>query len=508
MVVIYHKDYKVVAIEREGESVIFSAKNISKAIFEIASYFPNELLIWCKICLKPNINFSEINDIFHHHKIMASYSLSEKVFLSDLIGYVEDSPFIKINKKVRYPTWLMSSDVGGIHASVLLVLKKDLSKSENFDYFLNSLAKLAMFKGLFCYSEPALLIDVLENDDKHKKNNFLLFRFVKQHYKIQWTFLLLANLFLYERKIVFLPFFLSLFHSKKVLSENLLESIEVQSTKRVLDNKTIDVIIPTIGRKQYLYDVLQDLAQQTHLPQKVIIVEQNPMENSVSELDYLITEVWPFEIKHIFTHQSGACNARNLALAQVTSEWVFLNDDDNRFDKNLIENVFAKSIQYGVNAITTVYLQPNQIQYFNSTHQSGIFGSGNSFVKANALAQIRFDMSLEFGYGEDTDFGCQLRNLGNDIIFFPDLKITHLKAPMGGFRIKIKKQWEDDEIQPKPSPTIMYLKRKHFTDEQINSYKLIYFIKSIKNQSFIKWYSVYKTLQKGWESSIVWSKKI
>jgi hypothetical protein len=30
------------------------------------------------------------------------------------------------------------------------------------------------------------------------------------------------------------------------------------------------VIIPSIGRKQYLYDVLQHLAKQTHLPLNVI----------------------------------------------------------------------------------------------------------------------------------------------------------------------------------------------------------------------------------------------
>jgi GT2 family glycosyltransferase len=48
-------------------------------------------------------------------------------------------------------------------------------------------------------------------------------------------------------------------------------------------------------------------------------------------------------------------------------------------------------------------------------------------------------MALEFGYGEDTDFGMQLRNKGFDVIYFPDLKITHLKAPMG-VGLKIKKR--------------------------------------------------------------------
>jgi hypothetical protein len=52
--------------------------------------------------------------------------------------------------------------------------------------------------------------------------------------------------------------------------------------------------------------MLKDLAKQTHT--KVIIVEQNPVENSASNLDYLMTESWPFNILLI----AGACNARNL----------------------------------------------------------------------------------------------------------------------------------------------------------------------------------------------------
>jgi hypothetical protein len=51
-----------------------------------------------------------------------------------------------------------------------------------------------------------------------------------------------------------------------------------------------------------------------------------------------------FNIRHIFTHQTGACNARNLALSHVESEWVFFNDDDNKFSCDLIENVLKSNM--------------------------------------------------------------------------------------------------------------------------------------------------------------------
>ncbi|WP_278036297.1 glycosyltransferase family 2 protein [Flavobacterium nitratireducens] len=254
-----------------------------------------------------------------------------------------------------------------------------------------------------------------------------------------------------------------------------LDSILVQSTKEFESDFSIDVIIPTIGRKEYLYDVLKDLAVQTHLPKKVIIVEQNPIPESLPELDYIKNGNWPFQIQHFFTHQAGACNARNMALAEVSSKWVFLADDDIRFDAIFFEKTFEKIEQYKVLALTTSCLQQNEIQHYNTIHQSGIFGSGNSFVKNSCLKNVRFDKALEFGYGEDTDFGMQLRNQGFDVIYFPDLKITHLKAPMGGFRIQTQKKWDADKIQPKPSPTILYVLQKYYTREQLKSYKLVLF---------------------------------
>jgi GT2 family glycosyltransferase len=50
--------------------------------------------------------------------------------------------------------------------------------------------------------------------------------------------------------------------------------------------------------------------------------------------------------------------------------------------------------------------------------------------------------------GEDTDFGLQLRNCGANIIYFPEIQILHLKAPIGGFRIKPVWRWQNSSVQP------------------------------------------------------------
>lgn len=117
-------------------------------------------------------------------------------------------------------------------------------------------------------------------------------------------------------------------------------------------------------------------------------------------------------------------------------------------------------------------------------------------------------MALEFGYGEDFDFGMQLRNQGVDIIYCPDIKITHLKAPFGGFRTKIKQLWDDDEVQPKPSPTIMYTFLKHYTQKQLLNYKLVLFLRLLKKESVFNYARFFKNFQKKWGASMFWAEKL
>lgn len=508
MIIIYHKKNKVVEVEFEKKTVHFSQVNIAKTVFEMATLYPESLIVWCHIDFKSILNISKFQDVFHHTKIMASYNPFSTSFLSDSIGYVEESPFIKVNKKVSYPTWQASSYVGGLYASVLLALNGKIKTTFNFDYFLHSLAKLTMEKGLFCYSEPTLLIDNIVETKEQKFYTYTLFRFVKQHYRTRWVFLLFFNLFLFKRKLSIIPLLYCLIYRRRKLGDDLLEHIDVYSSKHICSTETIDVIIPTIGRKQYLYDVLKDLSVQSHLPKNVIIVEQNTNLESASELDYLQTESWPFKIKHTFTHQAGACNARNLALAKVDSEWVFLNDDDNRFAPDLIKETLKKCRKFGVTVVNNCYLKKNEKKEFDVINQASIFGSGNSFMTSKLIKKVSFRMGFEFGYGEDSDFGMQLRNIGADVIYFPSPEILHLSAPMGGFRTKPVLAWKDDIVQPKPSPTVMLYKQLHLTDEQINGYKTILFFKFYKAQTIKNPMQYYKSFQKQWKQSLYWANEL
>ena len=123
-----------------------------------------------------------------------------------------------------------------------------------------------------------------------------------------------------------------------------------------------------------------------------------------------------------------------MALSKTTAEWVFLSDDDQRLKPDLFERAFKKIKEYGINAVVTNSLKSAEQNIFNTTKQWGSFGAGNSMVKKEFLQKVSFSRIFEHGYGEDIDFGMQLRNVGCDIIYHPDLEILHLKAPVGGFR--------------------------------------------------------------------------
>lgn len=508
MIILYHNGKNSVELANAEDFSIDKSKSIAAVLVQLATTFPEELLIWCHQNWKEQLNVSGIGSLFHHKKLMLSYNPSHTPFLDSAIGYVDASLFVQINTAVSFPTWQMSSAVGGIHTSILLRVKDKISLDKNFDYYLCSLAKTVMPKGLLCYSEPKLLKQNTVISSLKPASIFTLFRFVKQHYRTRWVLMLLLNSFLYERKFPIFPFLFSLFYKNRTKTKIDLESIEVQSSKKVIDKTTVDVIIPTIGRKDYLYDVLKDFSKQSLLPNKIIIVEQNPKTGTTTELDYLTNQQWPFEIHHIFTHQAGACHARNLALDQTQSEWVFLADDDNRFEANLLEDVFSKIKQYGNSVITTAYPQKNEIKKHQKVIQWPTFGAGNSFVRKDLLDQVRFNPAFEFGYGEDGDFGMQLRNLGHDVLYLPEPEILHLKAPIGGFRTKPMLQWQNDSIQPKPSPTVMLYQLLHGTPEQTNSYKTTLFFKYYRHQSIKNPIRYYNYFQKQWERSVFWANEL
>jgi len=507
MIVVYHKNNEVVDVfdYENNKKLSFVGKTIQETLIFIAKDNKTQIIGWCHNSLREDIDLPEWEFIFKHQLIMTSFETTNHLFINPSIGFVEDSPFINVNKKVNYPTWLMSADVGGIHASVLVKFEFLLKYKLSFSYFLNSVAKVGIKQGLLCYSNPKLLRKIF-SPIKFLKMNISkaeMFRFIKSNYRFRWIFLYLINLLIYKKKIYIFSFLKVLFKESITNTISLKDILLVE--KNEIQTPTIDVLIPTLGRANHLKNVLIDLSEQTLLPTKVIIVEQNLNINKNSELDFL-SDKWPFKIDYTLINQLGACNARNIALSKVTSNWVFFADDDIRLNNKVLEDVFKYINLYNAEAATISCLQKNEIEKNKIIHQWPTFGSGSSIVSSNSLKRVKFNLAYEFGYGEDADFGMQLRNIGMDVLYIPFVKMLHLKAPSGGFREKIIQKWEQEAIKPKPSPTIMVYKLTYLTKEQLQSYKTTLFIKFYRDQSIKNPISYFRMMKRAWNKSIYWAK--
>ncbi|TBW25662.1 glycosyltransferase family 2 protein [Gramella sp. KN1008] len=484
---------------KDEKEVSLTGRSIIQVFWELAEKFPEELIIWCEEKFYPTIHFDAFKTIFHHDLIMASYAI-ESNFLPDSIGYVDQMPFINVNPKVPYGTWRMSADIGGIKGSTLLFFKDYYSDEYNFQFLLNSIAKIGQQNGLFCYSNPNLTKSKQQLSLHSHGNINELFKFVAQHYKKEWLWVLLFASWKYEKKLPVISFIQSQFSKFffRLEVDLPINSIRVSNNNTL--STSIDVIIPTLFRPGHVKNLLKDLRQQTKLPHRVIIVEQDPDPDSNSQLNFL-EEEWPFEIIHHFVHTMGACHARNLALEEVRSNWVLFADDDIRIEPRLLENSFEELKRLGVSCLNLNSLQPGEKTVFSKIKQWGAFGSANALVKSEYALQCKFSKFLEYGFGEDIDYGMQLRNLGCDIIYHPDLQFTHLKANTGGFRTPGVNNWKEQELEPKPSPTMMFLIKQHYSKQMMKGFKISLFIKYYKNQKIINPFRYFRSMQKRWKLS-------
>jgi len=509
ILIIHKKGLSVKGILYNNEAITgYSNQSLSKVLWTIAKKYPNEIIAWGEEKIVPTINSYEAwQAIFQNDRVMVSYSVNT-CFLPEAIGYVDQLPFVNVNREVKFPTWQMSSDVGGIKGVTLLKFKSDFETVEDFTYLINSIAKIGQQNGLFCYSEPSLITYQSQIKPISTASISQLYSFVFQHYNSVWTSILLCCYIKYERSLPIIPYLQAFFYKKKFkLSVELGESIKA-FRKTYIKDFSVDVIIPTLGRKEYLIQVLEDLKNQILFPKKIIIIEQNPDINSKSELNDIIQNDWPFTISHHFIHQTGACNARNIALKEVDSKWVFFADDDIRISSDFLYKSSIEFMKYGFIAINFNCKQVNEVTVFPKIKQWGSFGSGTSIVQSDYAKKCEFSMLYENGYGEDTDFGMQLRNVGCDIIYHPNIEILHLKAPIGGFRQKSKLLWENEIPLPKPAPTLMSFINSYFTPSQILGFKTSLFIKYYPKQSIKNPFQYVKTMRLQWQKSVFWANEL
>jgi GT2 family glycosyltransferase len=468
---------------------------IVEAIYKCAQSNPDDYLLVHEKNVDLDTFKQSLPELNHKAYFFSNYNHTHEDF-----GYVEDGPFLNINKKVRYPTWLKGTAIVCIHAKLVTMTAITHASEKDYLYWLNSIGRLSRPLGVLNYQIPT----AIQNEEFKEKD---LYRFVKQHYKTSWVFILFLCHLWYEKRFPISSFIKALFYKKKHLKiqiQELQKNREVDTTIKF----DYDVVIPTMGRPSYLKKVLEDLNEQRYTPNKLIIIEQNADVNATSALDFMEERRWNFEIVHEFTSITGACRARNTAISLSNASWILLFDDDLRVQDDFSDKMLGFINERKERCITFSCLQKGEVEIGTSFKQWESFGSGCSIVHREIVERCKFDMALEHGYGEDVDYGMQIRQAGYDVIYAPQIQLLHLKAPVGGFRKPHLFPWQEEEVQPKPSPQIMYHRKKNYTAKQLLGYKVTLFIKFYKDYSIKNPISYYTYFKKAWNKSLYWSQKL
>jgi hypothetical protein len=116
---------------------------------------------------------------------------------------------------------------------------------------------------------------------------------------------------------------------------------------------------------------------------------------------------------------------------------------------------------------------------------------------------LQFDKGFELGYGEDADFGVQIRNHFGHILQFDKHPILHHKAPSGGFRFKKTHPWQKVGERPSPAPQMMYFYLKNMTDIQNQGYFWFYLFPKTASQLLRL-----RKAKNAWNNSLKWAKTL
>jgi GT2 family glycosyltransferase len=227
------------------------------------------------------------------------------------------------------------------------------------------------------------------------------------------------------------------------------------------NQKTISVLIPTLGREKEVIDTVRSLLQQTRVPDEIVVVDQNG--DRFPALDQYLDSI-PI-VKHIKSPEPGVSNNYNRALENATSEIVLFLDDDIIPDSRLVEmhlENYERESGAHFGGVAGRVEQPSGDQDPKSIRHVGRYHSWTGTISANfnydkrteveiapggnmsfyrtVLQEVGgFDLAFDGnGYFFETDGSLKVHRAGYRIVFDPRATLKHLMAPAGGARIKSK----------------------------------------------------------------------
>lgn len=478
----------------------------ARELSRLARAHPDAWIAWYDRRLEPWLSDPETWPGLARHELEVLHlgCFQRTDLVAGSLGLVDfDSPWLLPGPRDRrFATWLISPAAGLAASAAIRAVSPD--RTGSLAGFLFELGIRGVRHGLSPVSEPALLRGPVPEGmwDRSPLPDDDLARLIRRGYGRKWLgFWLLARL-LSERTL-----------SPATVGAALRGWMAKEPRKAALaalhpalpdedPDEDVDALIPTLGRPEALRDVLQDLRNQTVPPRRVIVVDQGG-STPKPEGEY------PFELVFLSVSTPGVCTARNLGLREVRSEWVLLLDDDVRLQRGLISYLLRMARAWGVEAVNAAVHLPGERIGSQGPRPWPTFASGASLVSSRALREAGwFDERLDGGYGEDYELGIRLRLAGAGVLYAPGEPVLHLKLPVGGFRHPAPLPWSDDPVPPRPSPPVLYSRRKHHPRPMQDGYRLYYALKRLAGKPLRAWPAELRTLRREWARAEHWAGRI
>ncbi len=241
----------------------------------------------------------------------------------------------------------------------------------------------------------------------------------------------------------------------------------------VADRPRVTVLVPTVGRYPFVEPLLGQLRNQTHPPDEVVVVDQNP-EGRRNDLT-AVADGLALKVLHLLP--PGQCRARNLGLRAATGTHILFLDDDDEVPTDLIERhleVLARpevSVSCGLVDDAESGPAPASLRF----RQAGTtFPTNNAMIRRSVLEQTGlFDPTYDRGSRADHDLGMRSYLAGNLHVYDPGPQVFHHHAPMGGLRthgarIRTRNNSRSTVVERHlRTPTDIYLGLRYHTVEQV-----------------------------------------
>lgn len=224
-------------------------------------------------------------------------------------------------------------------------------------------------------------------------------------------------------------------------------------------NPTIAAIIPTFRRWPHLLATVQQLMDQSRVPDEIIIIDQTPQSeidaHQLRQLDRYADRCR----RLIYRHQAQAhvYRARNAAARLAASDLLLYLDDDVILDRQLVEHHMSILEDESIDAVAGRVIRRG----IDTAHRPPPLRDASPVARAYQFGVYRDDVRLEnvahcpaghfcvrrrvleevggwdehiLTYG-DKDMGLRLHASGKKIVYDPRPELVHLAAPTGGSRL-------------------------------------------------------------------------